>query len=71
VTTVRLSDGTVVHVRMAKRGAKITEADIKAIEAVRDALKANKVDPLAVCPGCGCYRDRCACDLRESQAGQP
>lgn len=22
-------------------------------------------DPDAVCPGCGCFRDRCACDLRE------
>jgi hypothetical protein len=20
----------------------------------------------AICPGCGCFRDRCACDLRES-----
>jgi hypothetical protein len=20
----------------------------------------------AVCPGCGCFRDRCACDLREA-----
>jgi hypothetical protein len=66
MTTVRLSDGTVVHVRMAKRGVKITEADIKAIEEMRDALRRNRVDPLAVCPGCGCYRDRCACDFRES-----
>jgi carbon storage regulator len=23
-------------------------------------------DPDAVCPGCGCFRDRCACDLREA-----
>jgi hypothetical protein len=64
VTTVRLSDGTWVHVRMSKRGAKLTEADIKAIEEVRDAL-------LAICPGCGCYRHRCACDLREQQDGKP
>jgi hypothetical protein len=25
----------------------------------------------AVCPGCGCYRDRCACDLREEMAVLP
>jgi carbon storage regulator len=25
-------------------------------------------DPDAVCPGCGCFRDRCACDLREAAA---
>jgi hypothetical protein len=55
---IKLSDGTVAHVRMSKRGAKITEADIKAIEEMRDAL-------LAICPGYGCYRHRCACDLRE------
>lgn len=35
---ITLSDGTVAHVRMSKRGAKITEADIKAIEELRDAL---------------------------------
>ena len=64
MTTVRLSDGTVAHVRMAKRGAKPTEAEIKAIEEMRDLL-------LAICPGCGCYRHRCACDLREQQEGKP
>jgi hypothetical protein len=47
MTTVRLSDGTVVHVSMSKRGAKITEADIKAIEEVRDALR--RVER---CPAC-------------------
>jgi hypothetical protein len=26
------------------------------------------VDPDAICPGCGCFRDRCACDLREQNA---
>lgn len=45
----------------------LTARDIEAIEAVADALHANKVDPLSVCPGCGCYRDRCACDLREQE----
>lgn len=38
MTYIRLSDGTIAHVRMGKRGAKPTEADIKAIEEVRDAL---------------------------------
>ena len=52
-------------VRVQAQGT-ITARDIEAIEAVAAALAANKVDPLAVCPGCGCYRDRCACDLRES-----
>jgi hypothetical protein len=61
---ITLSDGTVAHVRMSKRGAKLTEADIKAIEDARDAL-------LAICPGCGCYRHRCACDLREQQDKTP
>lgn len=25
-------------------------------------------DPDAVCPGCRCFRDKCACDLREANA---
>jgi len=54
-------------VRVQAQGT-ITARDIQAIEAVADALVANKVDPLSVCPGCGCYRDRCACDFRESNA---
>lgn len=46
MTLIKLSDGTVAHVRMSKRGAKPTEADIKAIEAVRDALVRAR------CPAC-------------------
>lgn len=64
MTRIRLSDGTIAHVRLSKRGAKVTEADIKAIEELRDAL-------LAICPGCGCYRHRCACDLREQSQAEP
>jgi hypothetical protein len=43
---VKLSDGTVAHVRMSKRGVKPSEADIKALEAVVDALRALR------CPAC-------------------
>lgn len=28
-------------------------------------------DPDAVCPGCGCFRDKCACDLREAAQAFP
>ena len=35
---VKLSDGSVAHVRMSKRGAKLTAADIKAIEEMRHCL---------------------------------
>lgn len=51
---IKLSDGTVAHVTMAKRGEKPSPETVKAIEAVRDAL-------LAICPGCRCYRYRCEC----------
>lgn len=57
---IKLSDGTVAHVRLSKRGAKLTAADIKAIEEMRDCL-------LALCPGCRCYRHRCECDAIEQQ----
>jgi hypothetical protein len=43
LTTVRLSDGTIVHVRLSKRGAKLTARDIEAIEAMRDALYAERI----------------------------
>lgn len=39
---IKLNDGTVAHVRMGKRGGKITPADIQAIESVRDALFNHK-----------------------------
>lgn len=40
---VKLSDGSYAHVRMSKRGAKITEADIKAIEELRDVLRDHRI----------------------------
>ena len=39
---IKLSDGTIAHVRMGKRGAKLSERDIKAIEEVRGALQRSK-----------------------------
>lgn len=35
---IRLSDGTVAHVRLGKRGAKITQRDLEALEAAKRAL---------------------------------
>lgn len=63
---IKLSDGTVAHVRMSKRGAKVTEADIKAIEELRDALRRAEQCPACgrlhtivegACEICGCERD--------------
>lgn len=39
---IKLSDGTVAHVRIAKRGAKLSDRDVRAIESVRDALFNHK-----------------------------
>jgi carbon storage regulator len=38
---------------------------------VRTLVPGIDYDPDAVCPGCGCFRDRCACDLRETDSGVP
>jgi|HubBroStandDraft_6_1064221.scaffolds.fasta_scaffold216534_5 hypothetical protein len=68
---IKLSDGTPVHVRLAKRGQKITPRDIEAIEAVRDALYAERIrmrqwggdpdcnhedDGEGTCLGCGAQK---------------
>jgi hypothetical protein len=44
---IKLSDGTVAHVRMGKRGQKPSPRDIEALEA---AVKA--INELPRCPGC-------------------
>jgi hypothetical protein len=41
---LRLPDGTVAHVRMGKRGAKITQRDIEAIQAMKTALDNEKTN---------------------------
>jgi hypothetical protein len=46
---------------------KLIRAGLVKLSRDRRSVHAT-VDPLSVCPGCGCYRDRCACDLRESAA---
>ena len=38
---IKLSDGTVAHVRMGNRGAKPTEADIRALEECAKALRVH------------------------------
>lgn len=70
--TITLPDGSQAIVRTAKPGYRPSAADIDAIMALREALlerrarwRENGVDPDSVCPGCGCFRDRCACDIRE------
>jgi hypothetical protein len=61
-TEITLPDGSKAIVRSQKPGWKPSEADIKAIMDLREQL-------LAICPGCHCYRNRCACDYREQQEG--
>lgn len=64
---IRLSDGTIAHVRFAK-GHKISVADVKALEEIRAALQRQKEwtggDPLCnhesdgegTCLGCGAQK---------------
>jgi hypothetical protein len=47
VTFIRLSDGSVAHVRMGKRGQKPTRRDIEALEAAAKAIR-----DMPRCPGC-------------------
>jgi ribosomal protein L37AE/L43A len=44
---IKLSDGTVAHVRMGKRGGKPSARDIEALEAAAKAIR-----ELPRCPGC-------------------
>lgn len=65
---IKLKDGSTAHVTMGRRGGKLTARDIAAFEELAECLRRHNAEQrsISVCPGCGCYRDRCACDLRES-----
>jgi hypothetical protein len=45
---IRLSDGTVAHVRLGKRGARLTQRDMDALEALALAVNQAERD----CPHC-------------------
>lgn len=46
-------------------GKNITDVQTPADE-IHTLRAGIDYDPDAVCPGCGCFRDKCACDLREA-----
>jgi hypothetical protein len=54
---ITLPDGTTAIVRGREPDWQPSPEDIEVIMRYREDL-------LAICPGCHCYRHRCACDVR-------